>query len=58
MIKLVNYKGYELTIDKSKNNGTLVISTYINGFGRFKWSYIFYTEKQAKKEFIKLAKSI
>ena len=58
MIKTVNYKGYELTIDKNKNNGTLVISTYISGFGRFKWSYIFYTEKEAKNEFIKLIKTI
>lgn len=52
MIKTKYYKGYLITIEKSKS-GLLTLRN-----NDFKFKYLFYTEKEALNNFIKLLKSI
>lgn len=51
MIKTKYHKGYSITIEKTKK-GMLTLKN--NGF---KFRYVFYTEKDALNNFIKILKS-
>ena len=52
MIKTKYYKGYLITIEKSKS-GLLTLKN-----NDFKFRYVFYTEKEALKNFVKLLNSL
>jgi hypothetical protein len=52
MIKTKFYKGYEITIEKTRN-GMLILKA-----NDFKFRYMFFTEKEAIKNFVQLLNSI